>query len=170
MDLKKYVRNIKDFPQKGIIFRDITPLLKDKKAFKSAIDAMANFYKDKKIDKVLSMESRGFILGSVLAYKLNCGFVPVRKKGKLPYKTVSVSYGLEYGKDCLEVHKDAIGKNDRILIIDDVLATGGTARAVIEMAGKFKAKIAGICFLIELTYLDGKEKIKDYDYTAIIKY
>lgn len=170
MNLKKYIRNINDFPKKGIIFRDITPLLKNRKIFKFTIDILAQHYKSIKINKIVSIESRGFILGSALAYKLNCGFIPIRKKGKLPYKTVSITYDLEYGKDCLEIHTDAIKKGENILIVDDVLATGGTAKAVVDLINKLNAKIVGLCFLIELSYLHGKEKLHNYDIFSLIKY
>lgn len=159
-----------DFPKKGVIFKDITPLLKDNKGFKKAIDALAKIFKKMEIDKILSMESRGFIFGSALAYKLECGFVPVRKKGKLPWKTRSVTYDLEYGKDSLEIHLDAIEPGEKILIVDDVLATGGTARAVVDLVKGFDAEVAGCVFLIELGFLKGREKLKDCDIFSLIKY
>ena len=151
--LTKFIRDVPDFPKKGIIFKDITPLLKNSKSLKTMVDIFYNYYKSKKIDKIVSMESRGFIIGSALAYKLGAGFVPVRKKGKLPYKTISVTYDLEYGKDTLEIHKDSINPGDHVLIIDDVLATGGTAKAVTELIEKLSGKIAGLGFLIELSFL-----------------
>jgi adenine phosphoribosyltransferase len=170
LDLKKYIRSIPDFPKKGILFRDITTLLKQKKIFKKAIDLLAEHFKDKKIDYVVAVESRGFILGGALAYKLGAGFIPVRKKGKLPYKTVSTTYELEYGTDTLEMHQDALSKNAKVLILDDLLATGGTARAVAELVEKFRAKIIGIAFLIELVDLKGREKLKDYPVFSLIKF
>ncbi|MDP2755687.1 MAG: adenine phosphoribosyltransferase, partial [Nitrospirota bacterium] len=132
-DFKKYIRNIPDFPKPGILFRDITTLLNDKKAFKEAINALADKYKNKKIDAIVAVEARGFILGGALAHKLNAAFVPVRKKGKLPWKTNSVTYELEYGTDTLEMHSDSLKLNDKVLIVDDLLATGGTVQAVINL-------------------------------------
>ncbi|OGS22067.1 MAG: adenine phosphoribosyltransferase [Elusimicrobia bacterium RIFOXYA2_FULL_39_19] len=170
MDIKKLIRDVPDFPKKGIIFKDITPLLKDKKAFSLSIDLLAKKYKNKRIDKIISMESRGFIFGSALAYKLKCGFVPVRKKGKLPWKTRSVSYDLEYGTDTLEIHQDAFSKGENILIVDDVLATGGTAKAVTSLVKKTGAKLVGLCFLIELSFLKPRTKIKDIEIFSLITY
>lgn len=168
--LKNYIRNIPDFPKAGILFRDITTLLKDKKAFKLAIDALANKYKNKKIDVVVAVEARGFILGGVIAHKLGAGFVPVRKKGKLPARTNSVTYDLEYGTDTLEMHRDAIKPGDKVLIVDDLLATGGTVKAVSDLVKQLQGKIIGIAFLIELTDLKGKEKLKGYPVYSLIKY
>ena len=168
--LADYVRNIPDFPKKGILFRDITTLLKEKKALKQAIDEITKKYKDKKIEAVVAVESRGFILGSVIAYKLGAGFIPVRKKGKLPAKTNSVTYDLEYGTDTLEIHHDAIKENEKVLIVDDLLATGGTVKAVTELVKQLKGKIIGIAFLIELSALRGKDKLKDYPVFSLIKY
>ena len=169
-DLKNYIRNIPDFPKAGILFRDITTLLKDKKAFKLAVDALVNKYKNKKIDVVVAVEARGFILGGVIAHKLGAGFVPVRKIGKLPAKTNSVTYDLEYGSDTLEMHRDAIKPGDKVLIVDDLLATGGTVRAVSDLVKQLQGKIIGIAFLIELTDLKGKEKLKGYPVYSLIKY
>ena len=168
--LKKYIRTIPDFPKQGILFRDITTLLKDKKAFKKAIDSLSQAIKAKKIDYVVAVESRGFIFGAALAYKLGAGFVPVRKKGKLPAETVSADYSLEYGTDSLEIHKDAIKENSEILIVDDLLATGGTVAAVCQLAQKVKAKIVGIIFLIELCDLKGRDKLKGYPVFSLIQY
>ena len=168
--LTKFIRDVPDFPKKGIIFKDITPLLKNKKSLKTMVDIFYNYYKSKKIDKIVSMESRGFIIGSALAYKLGAGFVPVRKKGKLPHKTISVTYDLEYGKDTLEIHKDSINPGDHVLIIDDVLATGGTAKAVTELIEKLSGKIAGLGFLIELSFLKGRDKLDKYNLYSIITY
>ena len=168
--LKRRIRDIPDFPKKGIVFKDITTLLGDPAAFKQAMDLLAKKFKGQKIDKVVGIESRGFIFGSVLAYKLGAGFVPVRKKGKLPYKTKSVTYDLEYGTDTLEIHKDAISPRDRVLIVDDLLATGGTVLAVTKLIKSFKAHIAGTAFLIELTFLQGKQKIKGLPVYSIIEY
>jgi len=169
-NLKKYIRSILDFPKKGILFRDITTLLKDKKAFKEAIDLLVKKYKNKKIDKIVAPEARGFILAGALSARLNCGFVPVRKRGKLPAKTYSVTYSLEYGQDTLEIHQDALSKGERVLILDDLLATGGTAQALIELVKKSEAKIIGLTFLIELTDLKGREKLKNYPVYSLIKY
>jgi len=168
--LKKAIRSIPDFPKKGILFRDITTLLKDEVVFAEAIETLAKRHKGKGIRKVVAMESRGFILGTPLAYLLKAGFVPVRKKGKLPAETHSVSYELEYGTDHLEIHKDAIDAGEKILIIDDLLATGGTAAATVELLKNFDAEIAAIDFLIELTDLKGRDKLKGYDVFALIKY
>ncbi len=169
-ELKDYIRGIPDFPKPGILFRDITTLLKDKRAFKRAVDALAGKYKNKKIDKVAAVEARGFILGSVVAYKLGVGFVPVRKKGKLPWKTNSATYELEYGVDTLEIHHDAINPGENVLIVDDLLATGGTVKAVTDLIKQLQGNIAGIAFLIELTGLKGKEKLKGYPVYSLIKY
>lgn len=165
-----YIRDVPDFPKKGIIFKDITPLLKNKEAFEESIDLLAEHYKNEKIDKIVSMESRGFIFGSALAYKLKCGFVPVRKKGKLPWKTNSITYELEYGTDTLEIHEDAIEPNERVLIVDDVLATGGTAKAVGQLVENIKGKIIGFCFLIELSFLNPREKLKASNIFSLLKY
>ncbi|MCM8770401.1 MAG: adenine phosphoribosyltransferase [Candidatus Omnitrophica bacterium] len=170
MELKDYIRNIPDFPKPGILFRDITTLLKDKKAFKLAVNKLAAKYKNKKIDLVVAVEARGFILGGALAHKLGAGFIPVRKKGKLPYKTESVTYELEYGIDTLEMHRDAINPDARVLIVDDLLATGGTVKAVCELVKKLGGKIVGIAFLIELTDLKGIEKLKGFDVFSLIKF
>ncbi|MDO8735240.1 MAG: adenine phosphoribosyltransferase [Elusimicrobiota bacterium] len=170
MNLKKLIRDVPDFPKAGIIFKDITPLLKNPKGFKSAINLMAKKYKDKNIDKIVSMESRGFIFGSALSLKLGCGFVPVRKKGKLPYKTIREEYQLEYGTDILEMHTDAIVKDENVLIVDDVLATGGTAKAVCSLIEKLGGHVAGLCFLLELSFLNPQEKLKGYEIFSLIKY
>lgn len=169
-DFKKYIRNIPDFPKPGILFRDITTLLNNKKAFKEAINALADKYKNKKIDAIVAVEARGFILGGALAHKLNAAFVPVRKKGKLPWKTNSVTYELEYGTDTLEMHHDSLKASDNVLIVDDLLATGGTVQAVTNLIKQLGAKITGIAFLIELTDLKGKEKLADYPIYSLIKY
>ncbi len=154
--LKDFIRKIPDFPKKGILFRDITTLLKDKKRFRQAVDAIADRYLGKNIDAVVSVEARGFILGAAVAYKLGVSMVPVRKKGKLPFRTYEVTYDLEYGQDTLAVHQDAINPGDRVLIVDDLLATGGTTGATIELVEKLKGEIVGIAFLIELTELKGR--------------
>lgn len=170
IDLKNSIRSIPDFPKQGILFRDITTLLSDKKAFKCAVDSLADKFKNKKIDTVVAVEARGFIFGGALAHKLGAGFVPVRKKGKLPWKTESVTYDLEYGKDTLEIHRDAIAADKKILIVDDLLATGGTVKAVADLIKQLKGKISAIAFLIELKDLKGKEKLKGYSVYSLIKY
>mgnify|MGYP004587801629 FL=1 len=170
MELKDYIRNIKDYPKEGILFRDITTLLKDKDAFKLAIDKMAEQVKDKKIDLIVGAESRGFLIGSALAYKMNCGFIPVRKKGKLPYKTISEEYALEYGTDTLFMHEDAIKKGDNVLVVDDLIATGGTALAMIKMVEKLGGIVIGSSFLIELEELNGRKEIEKYPINVLIKY
>lgn len=169
-DLKKHIRDIPDFPKEGIIFKDITTLLKDKNAFKKSVDLLAKKFKKENIEQVVGVEARGFIFGAALAYKLGAGFVPVRKKGKLPSKTRSVTYELEYGQDVLEMHDDAIVPNTRILVVDDLLATGGTIQAVIELVKAEKAVIAGVAFLVELRFLKGKNKLKDLPVYSVIKY
>jgi len=170
MQLDKYIRAIPDFPKKDILFRDITTLLNDKKAFKTSINELAKLLKGKKIDYIVAAESRGFIFGGALAYKVGCGFVPVRKPGKLPAKTYRHTYALEYGTDSLEIHRDAFPPNSRVLILDDLLAIGGTALAMINLVKKLKGKIVGIAFLIELTFLKGRGKIKKYPIYSVIKY
>ena len=147
----------------------VSYILKDGKKFREAVNAMASKFKDERIDAVLSVEARGFIFGAAIAYKLGAGIVPIRKKGKLPFKTHSITYDLEYGKDTLEIHQDAFKEGARVLIVDDLLATGGTTRAVIDMAERMGAKIVGIAFLIELTALKGREKLKDYPVVSLIK-
>ena len=170
MDLKKYIRNIQDYPKEGILFRDITTLLKDKDAFKFAIDSMAKQVEDKKIDYIVGAESRGFLIGSALAYRLNCGFVPVRKKGKLPCKTISEEYALEYGTDSLYMHEDAINKGANVLIVDDLIATGGTALAIMKMVERLGGNIVGSSFLIELKELNGRKDISKYPVNVLIEY
>ena len=170
MKLDKCIRAIPDFPKKGILFRDITTLLNNNKAFKQAINDLAKKLKNKKIDYIIAAESRGFIFGGALAYKLNCGFVPVRKPGKLPYKTYKYTYSLEYGTDTLEIHCDAFEPKSRVLVLDDLLATGGTALAMAKLTEKLKAKVVGILFLIELAALGGRKKIKKYPIYTLIKY
>jgi len=169
-DLKRHIRDVPDFPKEGILFKDITTLLKDKDAFKKSIDLLARKFKNQKIEQVVGVEARGFIFGAVLAYKLGVGFVPVRKKGKLPAKTKSVTYQLEYGTDCLEIHADAIKPKSRVLIVDDLLATGGTIEAVSKLIREQKAVVAGIAFLIELQFLNGKDRLKDFDVYSVLKY
>ena len=168
-ELKSVIRDIPDFPKKGIIFKDITTLLKDAESFRTSIDRIVSEYKDKKIDAVVSVEARGFMFGSAVAYKLGAGIVPVRKKGKLPFKTRSVTYDLEYGKDTLEIHEDAFANGARVLIVDDLLATGGTTRAVIDLVEKVGGKVIGLAFLIELLPLKGRAKLTGYPVLSLIK-
>ncbi|MDP8212765.1 MAG: adenine phosphoribosyltransferase [Candidatus Zapsychrus exili] len=169
-ELKEYIRDIPDFPKEGIIFKDITTLLKDKVAFKKSVDLLAKKFKKENIDLIVGVEARGFIFGAALAYKLGVGFVPVRKKGKLPYKTKGITYDLEYGTDTLEIHEDAIDENSRVLIVDDLLATGGTIKAVSDLIKEQKANIVGIAFVVELRFLKGKDRLKDFDIYSVIKY
>jgi adenine phosphoribosyltransferase len=164
------IRDVPDFPKKGILFRDITTLIKDPAAFRSTIDIICEHYKDKKIDKVVSAEARGYIFGGTLAYKLNAGVVPALKPGKLPARTVKENYDLEYGTNSLEIHHDAIEKGEKVLIFDDLLATGGTALAACKLVEQLGGKIVGIAFLIELTELAGKDKLKGYDIFSLIEY
>jgi len=168
--LKKLIREVPDFPKKGILFYDITTVLKDKLGFARLIDALSEHYIGKDIDLVLGMEARGFIFGPALAYRLNAGFVPVRKPGKLPAETVKISYELEYGSNALEVHKDAVQKGQRILIVDDLLATGGTAVATADLASQLGAHIAGLGFVVELDFLKGREKLGKYDVFSLLHY
>ena len=169
MDLKTKIRRIPEF--KGVVFWDITPLLKDKKAFKETIGKLAAHYKGKEIDVVVSNEARGFIVGAPLAYALGAGFVPIRKKGKLPSKCVELTYQKEYEKDSIEMHEDAIGKGQQVLLIDDLLATGGTVKANIELIEKQGGKIMGIGFLIELQYCGGRKALGDkYEIFSLVKY
>jgi len=168
--LKKLVREVPDFPKPGILFYDITTLLKDKLGFATLIDALSEHYLDKDIDLVLGMEARGFIFGPAVAYRLNAGFVPVRKPGKLPAATTKFDYALEYGTNTLEIHRDAIQKGQRVIIVDDLLATGGTAQATAKLAETLGAEIAGLGFVIELDFLHPREKLKNYDIFSLLHY
>ncbi|WP_138159611.1 adenine phosphoribosyltransferase [Peptoniphilus catoniae] len=169
MDLYEKIRSIKDYPVEGIIFRDITTLLKDPESFKTAIDQMCDL-NDTKVDLVVGVEARGFIVGAPIAYKLGCGFVPVRKKGKLPYNKISADYKLEYGTDSIEIHSDAIKKGQNVLIVDDLLATGGTSQVAAELVERLGGNIVGLDFLIELVDLKGREKLSKYKVNSILKY
>jgi adenine phosphoribosyltransferase len=169
-ELQKHIRSIADWPKKGILFRDITPLLAHRGAFAEAVDALCVDFKDKGIDYVASVEARGFIFGAAVAKKLGAGFVPIRKKGKLPFKTESVTYDLEYGTDTLEVHIDAVNKGAKVLMVDDLLATGGTMAAACKLIEKIGGQIIGISFLIELTELAGREKLDGYTVKTVISY
>ncbi len=168
--LKAAIRDVPDFPKKGIVFKDITTLLKDPVLFRRTMDLLAVVCGDRPVDKVVAIESRGFILGGVLASRLNAGFVPVRKPGKLPAKTLSASYELEYGTDSLEIHEDALTRGDRVLIVDDVIATGGTARAVGDLVDRLGARVAAYAFLVELTFLNGREKLPGREVLSLIRY
>ena len=168
--LKELVRTVPDFPKPGILFYDITTLLKDKAGFAKLIDAMAEHYIDRKVDLVLGIEARGFIFGPALAYRLNAGFVPVRKPKKLPAATVSVSYDLEYGSDSLEIHEDAIEAGERIVLVDDLLATGGTMEATVKLVRQLGGDIAGLAFAVELDFLKGRERFPDMDVFSLLHY
>ncbi|WP_047246072.1 adenine phosphoribosyltransferase [Maribacter thermophilus] len=170
MDFKSYIRDVPDFPKKGIVFKDITPLLQDYKALKAASEHLVDGLLETKIDKVVGMESRGFLFGPMLAERLQAGFVPIRKPGKLPYKTLSEAYDLEYGTDTLEIHIDGIEKGEKVLIHDDVLATGGTAMAAGKLVEKLGGEIVQFSFLIELSFLNGREKIKSHPVNSLITY
>ena len=170
MDLRKYIRDIQGFPKEGIVFKDITPLLIDPKARKECLKILVSTVKDKKVDKVIGAESRGFFFGMLLAEELNAGFIPVRKPKKLPFETISASYDLEYGTDSLEIHTDAIQKGDRVLIHDDVLATGGTAKALCELVERLGGVVVQCNFLMEITFLNGREKIAGNEIFAAITY
>jgi adenine phosphoribosyltransferase len=169
-ELKKLIREVPDFPKKGVLFYDITTLLKDKAGYATLIDLLAERYIGKDVDLILGMEARGFIFGPALAYRLNAGFVPVRKPGKLPAATTRVEYDLEYASNVLEVHDDAIQKGQRVLIVDDLLATGGTAEATAKLATMLGAKITGLAFVVELDFLKGREKLKPYDVFSVLHY
>ncbi len=170
IDLKKFIRSVSDWPKRGVLFRDITPLLGNAEAFRAAVDAMAADFVGEGIQYVVGTEARGFIFGAALAAKLNAGFVPVRKKGKLPSRTVSVAYDLEYGTSTVEIHKDAVPAGAKILMVDDLLATGGTIKASCELIEQLGGKIVGVVFLIELTELNGIKKLAGYKVKSIIRY
>jgi len=168
--LKKLIREVPDFPKQGILFYDITTLLKDKLGFATLIDALSEHYSQENVDLVLGMEARGFIFGPALAYRLKAGFVPVRKPGKLPAATARYDYALEYGTNTLEIHRDAIQKGQRVIIADDLLATGGTAEATTKLAESLGAKIVGLGFVVELDFLKGRDKLKGYDVFSLLHY
>ncbi len=169
-ELKKLIRSVPDFPKKGIMFRDITTLIKDKQGLSSTLEQLLAKLGDKKIDKVVGIESRGFIFGALLAEKLAAGFVPVRKPGKLPAEKISESYSLEYGQDSIEIHSDSIEPGDKVLIHDDLLATGGTMEAACKLIEKLKGEIVQVSFIVELTFLNGREKLNKYDVSSLISY
>ena len=170
MDLKKYIADIPDFPEPGVLFRDVTPLLADKDAYQESVRLLAEFGKDKNVDVIAGPEARGFLFGCPVAYKVNAGFVPVRKPGKLPRETVSASYDLEYGKNEVHIHADSIKPGENVVIIDDLLATGGTVEATIQLVEQLGGKVVGIAFLIELEALKGREKLKDYNVYSVLTY
>jgi adenine phosphoribosyltransferase len=168
--LRQSIRSIPDFPKKGIVFRDITTLLKDRDTYQKTVELFFEKYKESKIDKIVCIESRGFIIGGTLAYKLNVGFVPIRKPGKLPAETLREEYQLEYGTDVIEIHKDAIKPGELILLHDDLLATGGTMKAACKLVEKLGGKIIAVTFLIELAFLNGRNLLSNYNVDSIIKY
>ncbi|OIJ21967.1 adenine phosphoribosyltransferase [Anaerobacillus alkalidiazotrophicus] len=170
MDFKEFITIVPDYPKEGIRFKDITTLMDNGEAYKKAIDEMALFAKDKNIDLVVGPEARGFVVGCPIAYSLGVGFAPVRKAGKLPREVIKVEYGLEYGKDTLTMHKDAIKPGQRVLIADDLLATGGTIEATIKMVEELGGIVAGIAFMIELNYLDGRQKLSKYEIFSLTQY
>ena len=170
MDFKKKIRVVEDFPKKGISFKDITTLLKDREAYHETVEALVDRCRGRNVDLIVGPEARGFVLGAPVAYGLNAGFVLVRKPGKLPAETVRYEYGLEYGTDILEIHKDAILPGQRVVIVDDLLATGGTALAVVRLVEKLGGKVAGILFAMELSFLNGRETLKGYDVDSLIQY
>ncbi len=170
MELRDRIRTIPHFPKKGIMFKDITTLLKDHHAFRYVVRQILNYFDGKQINVVASAESRGFILGAVLAHELHAGFVPLRKPGKLPYKTIKQEFQTEYSTDAFEIHEDAIEKGDKVLIVDDLLATGGTAKAAVDLIEKLQGEVIGLAFIIELSFLKGREKLKGYDILTLIDY
>jgi adenine phosphoribosyltransferase len=170
MDLKQHIRHVPDFPKAGILFYDITTLLRDPFGFKTTIELLSTPYRDQGIDAVVGIESRGFILGAAVAERIGAGFIPIRKPGKLPAKAIKETYDLEYGKDALEIHEDAVTRGQRILIVDDVLATGGTAAAAVQLVRKLGGELHGLSFLIELLFLNGKQKIAAENVNSVLKY
>ncbi len=168
--LKSLIREVPDFPKKGILFYDITTLLKNKVGFATLIDALAEYYLDKNVDTIIGIEARGFIFGPALAYRLNAGFVPVRKPKKLPAETAKISYDLEYGTDSLEIHKDAVQPGQRVIIVDDLLATGGTANATAQLVKSIGGEIAGLAFVVELDFLKGRQRLGEYDVFSLLHY
>lgn len=170
VDVQTYIRAIPDFPIPGILFRDITPLLKDKSGFRAAVDLFVDAYRGKDIDYVVGIEARGYMLGAPLAYAIGAGFVPVRKPGKLPYEKLTESYALEYGTNSLEIHSDALGHGDRVLVVDDLLATGGTAAATLRLLERLGANVTGFAFLIELEFLHGRDALPGIDVTTFVTY
>jgi adenine phosphoribosyltransferase len=170
LDLKAKIRDVPDFPTEGIVFKDITPLVADPESFRETIDRLAEWARERRPDVILGAEARGFIFGGALAYALGCGFVPARKPGKLPWETVHATYELEYGSDTLEMHRDAVGGGAHVIVLDDVLATGGTAKAKVDLVEQLGGVVVGALFLIELTFLHGRDKLAGYDVHALIEY
>jgi adenine phosphoribosyltransferase len=170
VDLSAKIRDIPDFPKRGIVFKDIMPLLADPEALHETVERLAEFAEPRKPDLILGAEARGFILGAALAYRLDCGFVAARKPGKLPWRTVSVKYALEYGFDALELHADAIKPETRVIVHDDLLATGGTARAKVDLVEQLGGEVVGLAFVIELEFLNGRERLEGYDVFSLIQY
>ena len=170
IELTRFIRDIPDFPKQGILFKDITPLLREPKAFSYAVETLAEHHRGERIDAVAAVESRGLIFGGALALRLGAGFIPIRKPGKLPHRTVSESYSLEYGTDAIQMHTDAVVKGDRILIVDDLLATGGTARAAVNLVARLGGEVAGASFVIELGFLGGRARLGAVPVFALIKY
>ena len=170
MDLKATIRSISNWPIKGVIFRDLTTLMQNPQAFKESCDILYDRYKDRGIDKIVGIDARGFVFGAVLAYKMGIGFVPVRKKGKLPFKTIQETYSLEYGEDTLEIHEDAIEKEEKIVIVDDLIATGGTVAATVKLVEKLGANIIECAFVVELPDLKGRDQIKDCSVYSITRF
>ena len=169
-DLRAKIRDVPDFPEPGIVFKDIMPLLADRSSFRETVDLLAEWARPRRPDVILGAEARGFILGAALAYELGCGFVAARRPGKLPWQTISATYALEYGENSLEVHADAIEHGARVLVHDDVLATGGTARAIVELTEQLGGEVVGVAFVIELAFLNGREQLEGYDVTSLIAY
>lgn len=170
MNLADFIADVPDFPIEGVLFKDITPLLSDPEAFRESVDLIVAEFEDREIAQVVAIESRGFIFGAPIAYQLGCGFVPIRKPEKLPREKISVEYSLEYGTNTLEMHADAIEPGDNVLLVDDLLATGGSARAAIDLLERLGGQVAGIAFLVELAFLKGREKLKDYDIFSIMTF
>ena len=169
-EIRGYIRDVPDFPKPGIMFKDITPLLQDKKMFRQVIDFMAERYMDKRIEKVVGIDARGFIFAGALAYTIGAGMIPVRKEKKLPHETLKEMYELEYGTDVVEIHKDALRKGERVVVIDDLLATGGTLSATCQLVKKLEAEIVEVITLIELEFLSGRKKLEKYPYYSMIQY
>lgn len=168
MDLKAIIRDVPDFPKKGIMFKDITTLLKDSRAFNEAITKLVAHFENREFDYIVGIEARGFIIGAPMALALQKGFIPIRKPGKLPAETISESYELEYGSNTIEMHRDALQPGDRVLLIDDLLATGGTIKAAVDLIEKLGAEVVGLGFLMELSFLDGREKLQGYDIFSLL--
>lgn len=169
-ELRRMIRDVPDFPRKGVLFKDITTLLANGQAFATSIDLIGDHFIAKKVDLIVAAEARGFVFGAALAYKLNCGVILIRKGGKLPYRTVKTLYELEYGTDELEIHEDSIRPGERVLVVDDLLATGGTSAAALELVEKLKGVVVGLAFLVELTYLKGRERLRNYEVFSLIEF